>query len=385
MVSSVHPPLDVRIYHKECKTLADAGYEVTLIVPSKDSVLSNGIRVLPIPPEKSRFLRMTRSVWRIYRLVRSENAAVYHLHDPELIPLGLFLSAVGRRVVYDAHEDLPKDVLEKPWIPHSLRGILSIVTGWLERVSCRFFTEVVTADDLISSCLASARRCPTTLNNYPLVGEFKESHKSPENGSHSAAIASFGGLYTFRAVRPIVEALGLLPDGLPIKLVLGGGTESEVLPDELRAKLGWRRVDYKGQLTRAQMLAELSHAFAAIVLFRKALNTHSVRSNRFYEALAAGLPVITPNFGDWRTVVEGNRCGLTVDPEDPQAIADAIEWLFSNPEEAGKMGRNGRELFLREFNWEREGEKLLKLYARLTNESVPVHSQASSPTVKLGS
>jgi glycosyltransferase involved in cell wall biosynthesis len=369
MLSSVHPPLDIRIYHKECKTLADAGYEVTLIVPSKECVNSNGIRILRIPQERYRLLRMTRSVWRIYKLARREDAAIYHLHDAELIPLGLLLAVAGRRVIYDAHEDLPKDILEKPWIPQKLRGVLSPVVGWLERVTSGCFAAVVTAGNSISDRLVSAGKQPITINNYPLPYEFKVSNSVSERRSTTNVIVSFGGLYTFRAVHPMVEAIGLLPESLPVKLVLGGGSESDVLREELSSKFGWLNIDYRGQLTRSQMLSELSRAFAAIVLFRNGPNTHSVRSNRFYEALAAGVPVITPDFGDWRSVVEGNRCGLTVDPQDPKEIAAAIEWLFSHPEEAAEMGRNGRELFLREFNWEREGEKLVRLYATLTNGS----------------
>jgi glycosyltransferase involved in cell wall biosynthesis len=369
MLSSVHPPLDIRIYHKESKTLVDAGYEVTLIVPSSEMVNSNGIRILSIPPERNRLLRMTRSVWRIYKLAKGEEAATYHLHDPELIPIGLLLLASGRHVIYDAHEDLPKDVMEKPWIPEKLRGLLSIVVDWLERVTCSRFAAVITAGDSISDRLASTGKHPITLNNYPLTNEFKVSDSLSEEQSTSNVIVSFGGLFTFRAVHPMVEAFGLLPQRLPVKLLLGGRSESDLLREELKSRPGWRRIDYRGQMTRLQMLPELLRAFAAIILFHNGPNTHSVRSNRFYEALAAGVPVITPDFGDWKSVVEGNRCGLTVSPEDPQQIADAIEWLFSHPEEAAKMGRNGRELFLREFNWEQEGKKLVRLYATLTNGS----------------
>jgi glycosyltransferase involved in cell wall biosynthesis len=369
MLSSVHPPLDIRIYHKECQTLAKAGYEVVLIVPSEETVDSNGIRILRIPPEKNRFLRMTRSVWRIYIRARKEDAAVYHLHDPELIPMGLLLSAGGRRVVYDAHEDLPKDVLVKPWIPLRLRRSLSVVTGWVETIACKFVSAVVTADDPISNRLNSIGKRPITLNNYPLASEFRGFDSSCELPSKSNVIVSFGGLYAFRAVYPMVDALGLISDNLPIKLVLGGRAESDPVREELRAKPGWRRIDYRGQLCRSQMLTELTRAFAALILFRKELNTYSVRSNRLYEALAAGVPVITPNFGDWKYFVERNQCGLTVDPGDPREIARAIEWLFSHPEQAAQMGRNGRALFQREFNWEHEGEKLLKLYALLTNGS----------------
>lgn len=369
MLSSVHPPLDIRIYHKESKTLVDAGYEVTLIVPSSEMVNSNGIRILSIPPERNRLLRMTRSVWRIYKLAKGEEAATYHLHDPELIPIGLLLLASGRHVIYDAHEDLPKDVMEKPWVPEKLRGLLSIVVDWLERVTCSRFAAVITAGDSISDRLASTGKHPITLNNYPLTNEFKVSDSLSEEQSTSNVIVSFGGLFTFRAVHPMVEAFGLLPQRLPVKLLLGGRSESDLLREELKSRPGWRRIDYRGQMTRLQMLPELSRAFAALILFHNGPNTHSVRSNRFYEALAAGVPVITPDFGDWKSVVEGNRCGLTVSPEDPQQIADAIEWLFSHPEEAAKMGRNGRELFLREFNWEQEGKKLVRLYATLTNGS----------------
>lgn len=371
MLSSAHSPLDIRIYHKESKTLTEAGYEVTLIVPSAEYVNSNGIRLLRIPPENNRFLRMTRSVWQVYKLARREAAAIYHLHDPELIPVGLLLSASGRRVVYDAHEDLPKDVLEKPWIPRKLRSFISILADAFESAACRCFAAVVTADEKISERLNYTRKHPITLNNYPLASEFKGSNAFYESGSVSNVLVSFGGLHIFRGAHPMVDALGLLPERLPVKLVLGGSSESPLLYQELSTKLGWRRIDYRGQLTRSQMLSELSHSFAAIVLFGRALNTDSVRSNRLYEALAAGVPVITPNFGDWKPFVEGNRCGLTVNPEDPQEIAGAIQWLFSHPEEAAEMGKNGRELFLREFNWEREGEKLVTLYTLLTNGSVP--------------
>lgn len=369
MLSSVHAPLDIRIYHKECKTLAGAGYEVTLIVPSREMVNSDGIRIFPIPPERNRLLRMTRSVWRIYKLAKGEEAATYHLHDPELIPIGLLLLAGGRHVIYDAHEDLPKDVMEKPWIPEKLRGLLSLVVDWLERATCRRFTAIITAGDSISDRLVSAGKHPVTLNNFPLAGEFTDSDSFSEGRLESNVIVSFGGLYAFRAARPMIEAFGLLAESSPVRLALGGGSESDVLREELKTKPGWRRIDYRGQMTRLQMLAELSRAFAAIVLFHNGPNTRSVRSNRFYEALAAGVPVITPDFGDWKSVVEENRCGLTVNPEDPQQIAVAIEWLSSHPEEAAKMGRNGRELFLREFNWEREGKKLVRLYATLTNGS----------------
>ena len=44
------------------------------------------------------------------------------------------------------------------------------------------------------------------------------------------------------------------------------------------------------------------------------------------------------NFSLWKGIVEGNRCGITVDPLGPKEIAQAIEYLLTHPEEARRMG-----------------------------------------------
>jgi len=77
------------------------------------------------------------------------------------------------------------------------------------------------------------------------------------------------------------------------------------------------------------------------------------------------LPVIASNFPLWKEIVEGNNCGLTVDPMDPKAIAWAVEYLLERPELMEEMGRNGRNAVLEKYNWEKESIKLLNLYRSL--------------------
>ena len=81
--------------------------------------------------------------------------------------------------------------------------------------------------------------------------------------------------------------------------------------------------------------------------------------------MAAGLPVIASNFPLWKEIVEGNKCGLIVNPLDPEEIARAIEYLINHPDEARRMGKNGRRAVLEKYNWENESKKLLKLYEGL--------------------
>ena len=86
---------------------------------------------------------------------------------------------------------------------------------------------------------------------------------------------------------------------------------------------------------------------------------------KLYEYMTAGLPVIASDFPYWRRIVDEAGCGLLVDPKDPEAIADAIEWLWRNPEEAEEMGKRGREAVFARYNWRAEVPKLLGLYEEI--------------------
>ena len=81
--------------------------------------------------------------------------------------------------------------------------------------------------------------------------------------------------------------------------------------------------------------------------------------------MAAGLPVIASNFSLWKQIIEGNQCGLCVDPLDPKAIAGAIDYLIAHPEEAERMGRNGQKAVQEKYNWGIEEQKLLHFYKTL--------------------
>src|SRR5437016_4255332 len=125
ILTTVHKPFDTRVFHKEGNALVSAGYDVTLIAQHICEEVVDGIRIIPLPEPRSRFDRMTRLTLRALLLALRQNAAVYHFHDPELIPAGLILRLCKKRVVYDVHENVPNDVKDKGWIPKSVRKIAS--------------------------------------------------------------------------------------------------------------------------------------------------------------------------------------------------------------------------------------------------------------------
>ncbi|MFT6716907.1 MAG: hypothetical protein ACJA0Q_001555, partial [Saprospiraceae bacterium] len=113
-LSSAHPWEDVRIFYKECTSLAkDSSYEVSLISGNGENVKKNNVVVYSVPstPGQNRFARMRETVNGVYSKALEVDAEVYHLHDPELLRIALKLKRKGKIVIYDAHEDLPRQIL----------------------------------------------------------------------------------------------------------------------------------------------------------------------------------------------------------------------------------------------------------------------------------
>ena len=168
ILTSVHPPFDMRIFHKEAKSLVKAGYDVTLIAQHDNEEIVDGIRIVPLPKPKNRIERMTRTVWVVYKKALKINADIYHFHDPELIPAGLLLKHHGKRVIYDVHEDVPRQNLSKPYIPIIFRKPISALIEAIETFSARRFDGVVTATPYINKRFSELGANAVNVNNYPL-------------------------------------------------------------------------------------------------------------------------------------------------------------------------------------------------------------------------
>ena len=361
-LTTVHSPDDVRIYQKEARSLAEAGYDVTLVAPALKEARLEGVRWLRLRRPRGRLDRLLRLTPLAYRAALDSGAEVVHLHDPELLFVGLALKLRGRKVVWDAHEDLPRQILSKPWLPRPLRRPLAWAVDVLERTTTRAFDAVVAATPAI------ARRFPRdlvhTVQNYPILSQMLAPHPAPYR-NRQPHVAYIGGISAIRGAREMVQAMEIAGRRWGARLLLAGRFTPESLEDELWRLPGWRYIDYVGWLDRERVAEALSRVRAGLVLFHPEPNHVNAQPNKIFEYMAAGLPVIASDFPLWRDLVAGNGAGLLANPLNPEAIAEAIGWVIEHPAEAEAMGRRGREAVRERYNWDREKEKLLALYREL--------------------
>jgi len=359
---------DGRIARKEAEALSSAGYDVTVMALDRaaGTCLPDGPRFIELGPPTSRPRRfLLRLPWLLAYCIRNRYDA-YHLHDPDLVLLGFALKALGRQVIYDVHEAYPMVILDRAWIPRPLRPILSRAWRYLESALVRVADLTITAHDTVKDQFRSGT--VVTVQNFPIIDDMAQATSQPM-AQRPRRVIYHGDLTEQRGLVTMVEAIGKVTGEPPAQLRLGGSLAPK-LGERIAAMPSAGRTAYLGWLNQAQLAGELAEARAGLVLLHPTHNYLTIRPNKLYEYMAAGLPVIASDFPHWREVVAEADCGLLVDPQDPGAIAAAIEAILANPEEAAAMGRRGQQAVLERYNWQCERQRLLAAY-RLVFEPDP--------------
>lgn len=357
-ITTAHDRADIRIFLKECLSLADR-YEVHLIVADGlgDATVRN-VQIHDAGIARGRFQRMLVLPWRIWLLARRLGARLYHLHEPELLLIALFLQISKARVVYDSHEDVPRAIMSRDWIRPSLRRIVSAVFERFENFVAGRISAVIGATPHIAKRFASVNKKSVAINNYPLASEMAS---SVVPSGDDRTVCYIGGISRNRGIFEMVRAL----EFVDARLILAGPFDVGDLQNEVRMLPGWARVDYRGVVSREEVRRIMAESRAGLLFFHPEPNHVDAQPNKLFEYMSAGLPVLASDFPLWRMLLEEAATGRQADPLDPAAIASVIRETLDNPSDAKAMGDRGRQAVVTQYQWSHEERKLLGLYKDL--------------------
>lgn len=369
-LSSVRTANDIAVFGRACCALARAGHEVSYAVPASADHVAENIRILAIrKPGRLRLQRMLFTTWSAYRRAVRVPADLFYVHDPEMLPMALLLRMRGARVIYYAHEDAPRDVMSRHYLPMPFRPVVARFVEAVERFVCPRLTALVAATDTIATRMRSLHPQVITVHNYPRLDMLEGPTVRWMDRPH--AVVYFGCISLVRGILEILEALALLPEGSPARLVLAGQFSPPSLAGEMMRHPGWRRVEWLGHVDPARIPQLLLTARAGLVVYHPEANHLTAEPYKLFEYMAAGIPVIASDFSHWRNIISSARCGMLVDPGNPVEISRAIDTLVADTELAEQLGAHGRRFARDQCDGDRETDKLSELCERIVRMPEP--------------
>ncbi|MCK5538590.1 MAG: glycosyltransferase family 4 protein [Bacteroidales bacterium] len=360
-LTSAHPRYDTRIFIKECCSLANIeNYKVSLIVADGlGDEEENGVAIFDVGNVEGRVNRILKTTKTVLAKAIELDSDIYHLHDPELMPIGLTLKKMGKKVIFDAHEDLPMQLLAKPYLPILLKKPLSLLVGMYEKYVCKKFDYVVAATPYIRDKFLEFTRS-IDVNNFPIIKELSSDVLWEERINQ---VCYVGVIAKIRGNLENVQAMAYVNSDTSFKLA--GMTYESGFFDELESDENWNRVNFVGKLDRIGVKELLAESKMGLVTLHPTINYIDALPVKMFEYMLAGIPVIASDFQILKDIVYKENCGLCVDPLDPKAIGEAIEYLSSHDEEAKLMGERGKKAVLERYNWGMEEQKLIRMYEGL--------------------
>jgi glycosyltransferase involved in cell wall biosynthesis len=293
----------------------------------------------------------------VWRVVQERAPQLVHIHDFELLPLAFLLRATGCRVFYDVHEDVPRDVMLKTYLPRPVRRVVGTFAAAMEWFASRYLHGIVAATPQI------ARRFPAAktllVRNFPRLQHFAPPSRDeyaarPLRAFYAGTLAGFRGLDVMLAC-----AASLSP---PQHIALAGGFGAAADEAHWTARPEWPSVRYLGQVPYARMPELLGQSRIGLFVAQPTATMLDAYPTKVFEYLAAGLPAIVADWPLLRELFGDSDACLFVDPSSPEALTSAVRQLLEDEGKAWAMGQRGAEFVRAHYDWEAEAERLDAAY-----------------------
>lgn len=359
-VTSMHKPFDGRIFLKQCISLSKK-YEVCLIQANTPDQERNGVKVYGVSIPNSRFKKMLTTKPVLEKALEVD-ADIYHIHDPELLPIIPKLKKKGKKVIFDSHENFPGVILIKEYLPLFLRKLVAHLYVNYEKRKLKYTDALISVTPDIVNRLGKIGPRSFLITNYPIYKELVDNRK------WGKSICFAGGLTKEWMHHSIIESL---PQTGAIYRIAGVSGYKHY-EDTLKAMPGWKKVEFIGIIKHEEVSDFLQQSSAGMALYtyddaNVNFKEGTLGNQKIFEYMMAGLPLITSHLRLWEEIVKTNDCGLCVEPSEPSTVSEAINYIINHPEEAKRMGDNAAKAVKEKYNWSTQEENLFKAYEYVEN------------------
>ena len=355
-----HKADDVRIFTKQCVSLSKIkDFKVFLCSPGVLPLGSNVVHFKIPEPNSSRIKRIIKSQLIALNTISRIKADVWHIHDPELLPVASLLILMKKRVIWDSHENYHNQfnlrVNYRDYIPKYIKGGVNLVVRFFLKFVDKNAHGVVCATQLIAEKYSNPNR--VIVGNEAILGEFKLC--KPQYGNSRVIFIGSPNLQS--CYKEVVDAIARIPE---LKLVVGSKYFNENLLEYSREVLN-SRFEYKGWLARNELVDEISKSSIGLVTYGYNLNHQDNKPNKFFEFCAAGLPIVATPTPFMNDLISSSQAGVLSMDFTSSSIEKALIELVTSENKWLDHSKSGKSWSARHGDWLKSESELLKLYFKI--------------------
>lgn len=362
-MTSVHKRYDTRIFLKECASLASYGYITSLIVADgKGDEKTNGVTIFDVGAPVNRLDRIYNAPSRVFNKAIDLDADIYHLHDPELIPIGLKLKKANKKVIFDIHENTDLQILIKEWIPLHLRKATSLLYSKYESHACKKF-------DILIVPQISMQKKFSQYSKAELIANFPSENIqfSERNNLNKFKLLYSGLLDEARGLFNMLNLISMLAEKDQRYQLTLAGPISDIDLNKAKNHSGWNNTKYLGILSKDEIYDQYQNNSIGLILFNNVGQYYMSYALKLFEYMQCGMTVIMPDFGDWLDFNEEFEAGFNVNTSNVNQATNVIHKLDTKVLE--KYSNYNMQLAATEFTWATQEKKLINLYEVLLSEN----------------
>ncbi|MBT5407122.1 MAG: hypothetical protein HOL23_06055, partial [Gammaproteobacteria bacterium] len=322
-----HASDDTRIFKKECKSLCKVGYEIILIAPHGKNDSIDGINILNVNKWKNMIERIYFVPKEAIALANKIDAALYHFHDPELLPhMILFSKKTGKTVIWDAHENYLDSIYQHNSLKiRPLSWLVAKYFNYIELKSLRkkYFGGVITINDKMAKKYEHTKTNICTIANYADIDYYK--YDGRNSLSKIPRLVSVGMQIKERGILEIAKSFKLIKKEINAEIYFSGKFNKidlrnevhSILTDADSSKKYWK---IEGEVSHNHLInLSIPKAWAGLVLFDLSNpNNRNGLPNRLFEYWANAVPVIVSGETEVARLVEYEGGGLILKNNTPQ-------------------------------------------------------------------